>query len=143
MRKIAQTFLQHGYVHTETPLVERRSVFEKQLGSGSEVMRKEVFSIGDDALLRVEGTAGVAGAYAHLDKELTIPAKLWYAGSIFRKEQPQMGRYRQFEQIGVEFIQAKKQPYDDLHVIETLWTILQHLEIQYPLTVNRSSRTYA
>jgi histidyl-tRNA synthetase len=31
-----------------------------------------------------------------------LPAKLWYAGPMFRYERPQAGRYRQFQQVGVE-----------------------------------------
>jgi len=99
-------------------------------------MKKEIFQVGEDKMLRVEGTAGVARAYSYMETQLPQPARLWYAGAMFRKEQPQLGRYRQFEQIGAEFIQAKKEPYDDVQSIEALWTILMKMQIDHPLTVN-------
>ena len=32
------------------------------------------------------------------------PVKLWYWGPFFRHEAPQAGRYRQFNQVGIEAI---------------------------------------
>ena len=45
-----------------------------------------------------------------------LPIKLWYAGPFFRAERPQQGRYRQFNQVGVEAL-GSEDPALDAEVI--------------------------
>jgi histidyl-tRNA synthetase len=58
--------------------------------------------------LRPEGTAGVvrAAVQNNFVPQGGAPAKLWYAGPMFRGERPQKGRLRQFHQVGVEWLGA-------------------------------------
>lgn len=59
------------------------------------------------AILRPEGTASVMRALAHigLSKRATPNGtRVWYAGPMFRRERPQMLRWRQFWQMGVEAV---------------------------------------
>jgi histidyl-tRNA synthetase len=58
--------------------------------------------------LRPEATASVLRATleANLHRIGNLPVKLWYAGPFFRAERPQQGRYRQFQQFGIEAIGA-------------------------------------
>jgi histidyl-tRNA synthetase len=61
-------------------------------------------------VLRPEGTAAVARAVladparAAALRTVGGASKLWYCGPFFRRERPQRGRYRQFEQFGVELL---------------------------------------
>ena len=64
--------------------------------------------------LRPELTASVCRAFVQ-HRPLT-PWKVWYAGSQFRYEKPQRGRYRQFDQVGIEVLGADD-PYLDVEVI--------------------------
>ena len=50
----------------------------------------------------------------------TTPWKVWYAGPNFRYEKPQRGRYRQFDQVGVEVL-GVDDPYLDVEVIALGW----------------------
>jgi histidyl-tRNA synthetase len=50
--------------------------------------------------LRPETTASVARAF--IEHRPAVPWKCWYAGSNFRYERPQAGRYREFHQVGIE-----------------------------------------
>ena len=54
--------------------------------------------------LRPEGTAGIVRSYIENKcyGRATMPVKAWYYGPMFRYEQPQAGRYREFRQFGVE-----------------------------------------
>jgi histidyl-tRNA synthetase len=55
--------------------------------------------------LRPEGTASLVRAYLEAGLARATPvARLWYGGSMFRRERPQKGRFRQFSQIGAEFL---------------------------------------
>ena len=62
-------------------------------------------------------TAGVMRSVVEnrLDKG-QLPVKLWYSGPFFRAERPQLGRYRQLQQVGVEAI-GSHDPALDAEVI--------------------------
>jgi histidyl-tRNA synthetase len=77
------------------------------MGEATEVVSKEMYTFtdkGDRSItLRPEGTAGVVRlAVEHGLQNGQLPVKLWYAEPMFRYERPQAGRYRQFQQVGVE-----------------------------------------
>ncbi|MDQ1634404.1 MAG: histidyl-tRNA synthetase [Frankiaceae bacterium] len=96
-----------GYGYTEAPIFEDTALFQRGMGEATEVVSKEMYTFtdkGDRSItLRPEGTAGVVRlAIEHGLQNGQLPAKLWYAGPMFRYERPQAGRYRQFQQVGVE-----------------------------------------
>lgn len=55
-----------------------------------------------------------------------MPAKLYYLGEMFRYERPQKGRYRQFNQFGIENI-GMKSPLIDAEVIALGYSIVKAL----------------
>ena len=67
--------------------------------------------------LRPEGTAGVMRSVIenNLDRG-RLPVKVYYSGQFFRAERPQLGRYRQFYQVGIEAI-GVADPQLDVEVI--------------------------
>ncbi|TAK69534.1 MAG: histidine--tRNA ligase [Actinomycetota bacterium] len=98
-----------GYGYVELPVFEDTGLFVRGVGESTDVVSKEMYTFtdrGDRSLtLRPEGTAGVVRAVIEhgLDRG-QLPVKLWYAGAFFRAERPQLGRYRQLQQVGVEAI---------------------------------------
>ncbi|MEM6406766.1 MAG: histidine--tRNA ligase, partial [Pseudomonadota bacterium] len=56
----------------------------------------------DSLTLRPEGTASCLRAVLQHGLAHNQAQRLWYQGPMFRHERPQQGRYRQFQQIGVE-----------------------------------------
>ncbi|MEV0358957.1 histidine--tRNA ligase [Nocardia sp. NPDC050697] len=98
-----------GYGHVELPIFEDTGLFARGVGESTDVVSKEMYTFADrgerSVTLRPEGTAGVMRAVIehNLDRG-QLPVKLCYAGPFFRYEQPQAGRYRQLQQVGVEAI---------------------------------------
>ena len=98
-----------GYQLIELPVFEDTELFTRGVGESTDVVSKEMYTFldrGDRSItLRPEGTAGVMRAVIEhgLDRG-QLPAKLWYSGQFFRAERPQDGRYRQFNQVGIEAI---------------------------------------
>ena len=98
-----------GYGYAELPVFESTELFVRGVGESTDVVSKEMYTFDDrggrSLTLRPEGTAGVMRAVIEhgLDRG-QLPVKLWYAGPFFRAERPQLGRYRQFYQVGVEAI---------------------------------------
>ncbi len=96
-----------GYSYIEAPIFEDTALFERGVGESTDVVSKEMYTFPDKAgrslTLRPEGTAGVVRAVAeHRLHQGQLPLKVWYAGPMFRYEQPQAGRFRQFQQVGIE-----------------------------------------
>ncbi len=97
----------YHYQEIRTPIFENTELFQRGVGETTDIVEKEMYTFPDKGnrsmTLRPEGTAGVVRAYAenklYADPDVT---KLYYIGPMFRYEQPQAGRYRQFHQFGVE-----------------------------------------
>ena len=108
--KKAETLLEdYSFEKIETPIVESSELFLRSVGESSDIAEKEMYSFktrgGDDLALRPEGTASIIRAY--LENGMNVrphPVKLYYSGPMFRHDQPQQGRYRQFHHLGVETI---------------------------------------
>jgi histidyl-tRNA synthetase len=113
-----------GYGLVLTPTLEERALFER-LGSSTEVVRKEMYELTDRGgrrlALRPETTASVARAY--IEHKPPLPWKAWYAGSQFREERPQAGRYREFHQLGIEAF-GSADPDLDVEVVALGWEFL-------------------
>ena len=108
-----------GFGLLESPIFEDLGVFQR-LGESNDVVTKELFEFFDKGdpprhlALRPELTASVCRAFA--EHRPTPPWKIWYSGPQFRYERPQAGRYRQFDQVGVETL-GTDDPHADVEVI--------------------------
>jgi histidyl-tRNA synthetase len=96
-----------GYALIDTPIFEDTALFARGVGESTDVVSKEMFTFTDKGgrslTLRPEGTAGVVRAVVeHGLHHGQLPVKVWYAGPMFRHERPQAGRFRQFQQVGIE-----------------------------------------
>ena len=119
VRVFADLAERSGFGLLESPVFEEIGVFQR-LGLANDVVTKELFEFFDKGepprhlALRPELTASVCRAFA--EHRPTVPWKIWYSGPQFRYERPQAGRYRQFEQVGVETL-GTDDPHADVEVI--------------------------
>ena len=128
---IASSF---GYKEIRTPIIEHTPLFLRSVGESSDIVNKEMYTFDDKGgrsiTLRPELTAGIMRSivsnklYANVD----LPIKYRYVGPCFRYERPQAGRYRQFNQFGVEAIGAPS-VFQDAEVIALGQRILYMLGI--------------
>ncbi len=98
---------QYGYKNIRMPLVESTELFVRSVGEHTDIVEKEMYAWqdalnGDKLTLRPEGTAGCVRAVIESNLTYNGPVRLWYSGAMFRHENVQKGRQRQFHQIGVE-----------------------------------------
>jgi histidyl-tRNA synthetase len=95
----------YGYQEIRVPIVEETRLFKRAIGELTDVVEKEMYTFqdGKDSLtLRPEATAGIVRAAIENGMLRGARHKLWCIGPMFRHEQPQEGRYRQFYQLDVE-----------------------------------------
>ena len=106
-RLARNVFEAYGYEEIRVPIVEHTELFKRSIGEFTDVVQKEMytFDIGDESLtLRPEATAGIIRAAISNGMLRGARHKLWCHGPMFRHEQPQAGRYRQFYQLDLEAI---------------------------------------
>jgi histidyl-tRNA synthetase len=115
--EFAQVVEAAGYGQIIGPLLEDIGVFSR-IGGATDVVTKEMYDFVDKGerhvALRPEQTASVCRAF--VQHRPVVPWKVWYAGPNFRYEKPQRGRYRQFDQVGVEVL-GVDDPALDVEVI--------------------------
>ena len=109
------------------PMFEDVGVFLR-LGDATDVVTKEMYDFEDKGgrrvALRPEHTAGICRSFAQ--HRPTTPWKVWYSGSNFRYEKAQAGRYRQFDQVGIEVL-GSTDALLDVEVIALGWQFFQEL----------------
>ena len=115
MKSIAGTY---GFKDMRPPVIEHSEVFTRAVGESSDVVRKEMYTFLDKGsrslTLRPEFTAGIMRLIVQnkLYATMDLPIKVYYHGPVFRYERPQLGRYRQFNQFGVEAVGVNSYFYD-------------------------------
>jgi histidyl-tRNA synthetase len=130
----------YGCQEIATPILEYTEVFTKSLGASSDVVGKEMYSFSDQGndniTLRPEFTASIMRAVFSNNLLHKLPLKLFCYGPLFRRENPQAGRQRQFHQINAEFL-GLGAPYSDAEAIKFAASILDSLNItDYTLEIN-------
>jgi histidyl-tRNA synthetase len=126
-------FLSAGYGRIATPTFEDTALFERGVGSSSDIVRKEMYTFTDKGgrslTLKPEGTAPVVRAYIqHGMHKLPQPVKLWYHERMFRFERPQAGRFREHYQLGAEAI-GSADPALDAELIVMLSDLYESLGV--------------
>lgn len=126
----ANTVESAGYGQIMTPLIEDIGVFTR-IGDATDVVTKEMYDFRDKGdrhvSLRPELTASVCRAFA--EHRPITPWKVWYSGPNFRYEKPQRGRFRQFDQVGIEVLGVDDADLD-VEVIALAWEFYQALGLQ-------------
>ena len=121
----------YGFGEVRTPIFESTELFLRGIGETTDVVTKEMYTFEDrggrSMTLRPENTASVVRAY--LEHKLYGDQKVhkfYYMGPMFRHDRPQAGRYRQFNQFGVEEI-GSQDPAVDAEIIAMAFQLFREL----------------
>ncbi|MCK4240760.1 MAG: histidine--tRNA ligase [Candidatus Atribacteria bacterium] len=131
---IREILTKYGYQEIRTPSFEYTELFVRGIGESTDIVTKEMFTFPDrkgrSLTLRPEGTAPVVRAYLEnkIDRSSQV-VKLFYIGPMFRCEKPQAGRFRQFNQFGIEVI-GTKSPVVDVEVIIAVLEVYEKLSLK-------------
>jgi histidyl-tRNA synthetase len=130
----------YNFKEIRTPIFESTHLFERSIGDDTDIVEKEMYTFEDKGkrimTLRPEGTASIVRSVLQHNLTAALPQKLYYMGPMFRYERPQAGRYRQFHQIGVEYIGSDS--YNaDVELIAMAYQLLVSLGITHlKVTIN-------
>ena len=127
-------FEKWNYSEICLPSFEDAGLFTRSIGESTDIVEKEMYVFEDrkgrKLALRPEGTASAVRALIEngLAQKMPVP-KIFYAGSMFRYERPQAGRYREFFQVGAEYF-ANPDPSADAEIIIIANDILKNMGLQ-------------
>jgi histidyl-tRNA synthetase len=126
-----------GYRQVMSPLLEDLGVFQR-IGDATDIVSKEMYDFADKGgrhvALRPELTASICRAF--VQHRPPTPWKVWSAGSQFRYERPQRGRFRQFDQVDLEVL-GSNDPHVDVEIIALGWEFYRALGLtQVKLLLN-------
>lgn len=123
-----------GFEEIKTPVLEKTELFLRSIGETTDIVEKEMYTFedrgGDMLSLRPEATAGVLRAYVE-NKVYAQPGphKLFTIGPMFRRERPQKGRLRQFNQLNCEVL-GDDGPMVDAELMVMLDHLLKELGLE-------------
>lgn len=123
--------INYGFKKIDVPVLEQTSLYHKGTGKHTDIVTKELYSFedkgGENVTLRPEFTPGVCRSYIeHGMFNKPQPVKLYAYGPVFRHDNPQSGRYRQFHQLDLEII-GSDSPVVDAQLVIISYRLLEAL----------------
>ncbi|MFH1541410.1 MAG: histidine--tRNA ligase [Elusimicrobiota bacterium] len=127
-------FQKYKFNEIRIPIIELAELFLRTIGETTDIVEKEMYVFEDKGkrkiALRPEGTAGVVRAYIENNLSQKYPSqKFFYVGQMFRQERPQLGRFREFDQVGCEYF-GNPSIYADIEIILLAKEILEKVGIK-------------
>ena len=136
VEKIEASFRSFGLVPIDTPALEYAEIL---LGKGGGETEKQIYRFKDngerDVALRFDLTVPFARFTAMHSAELTFPFKRYHIGKVWRGENTQRGRYREFMQCDFDIIGSDSVPAD-FEIILLIHSTMKSLGVDVTIHVN-------
>ncbi len=137
--EVKDTARKFGFDEIITPIFEKSDLFKKPLGEQSDVVLKEMYTFTDrneeELTLRPEYTTPMIRAAISNGLLNNLPAKFFGTGQMFRRERPQKGRYRQFNQINFENF-GSDDSFADVEIINLASQLLKKILPNKSISLN-------
>jgi histidyl-tRNA synthetase len=135
VRKVSERLARDfGFLRLDTPLVESADLFVRNIGEGTDIVEKEMYTFvtrgGDKVALRPELTAGNCRSFIQNGMHLwPKPVKIFSTGPVYRYDRPQEGRFREHFQINFDAF-GEQDPILDAQMIQVAGRIIQGVGIK-------------
>jgi len=138
MKKVEEIFEKFGFDPIETPILELWESVEGKYGEEAEnklmYWFKDPWS-GKKYALRYDLTVPLARFIAD-HPALPLPFKRYHIGRVYRHEEPQKGRYREFWQCDVDII-GSPYPEADAEILRVVGEVLKEIKLPgYVVKIN-------
>ncbi|MBR2543355.1 histidine--tRNA ligase [Candidatus Saccharibacteria bacterium] len=144
--KITDIYQQHGFLHIETPIIERSEILFAKAGGETEKQIYKVFKTGESGAktkeaLRFDHTVPLARYVVEHENDLAFPFKVTQVARNFRGERPQKGRFRELYQCDIDVIGRNTLSLSyDADIIATLLEAFEAFDLKTPVLARISNR---
>jgi len=111
---MAKYLIEKGYQEISIPVIQYQETFNGKVGEENNNLMFNFTDRGNRSICLAPEYTAVIQKLANTIFKFQKDIKLFYVQECFRGESPQMGRYRQFTQFGVEIINPSKDYLEEL-----------------------------
>lgn len=117
---LKKTFESFGFEPLETPALEYEEVLAGKYGEESQKLMYRFKDAGDrDVAMRYDQTVPLARVVAQYANSLPLPFKRYQIQPVWRAENPQKGRFREFLQADIDIV-GSSSPLSDAEIIQVV-----------------------
>jgi histidyl-tRNA synthetase len=127
INKIAEVFERFGFSPMDTPALEQYDLLAGKIGEDEKLIYKFEDLGGREVALRYDLTVPLARVVAN-NADLPKPFKRYQIANVWRAENPQKGRFREFTQCDVDIV-GSDSLVADAEVIAAISTAFKSLEV--------------
>lgn len=135
--EIKQTFRLFGFEPLETPALEFAQTLKGKYGEEEKLIYEFTTKGGDQVALRYDQTVPLARVIAQYP-QIPKPFKKYQIQPVWRGENPQKGRYREFLQCDADIV-GSRSPLADAEIINLVLNIYQNLGLNVTIKINDRS----
>lgn len=135
--EIKQTFRLFGFEPLETPALEFAQTLKGKYGEEEKLIYEFTTKGGDQVALRYDQTVPLARVIAQYP-QIPKPFKKYQIQPVWRGENPQKGRYREFLQCDADIV-GSRSPLADAEIINLVLNIYQNLGLNVTVKINDRS----
>src|SRR3972149_12062618 len=124
---LKKVFESYGFEPLETPTLEYAEILTGKYGDEGDKLMYRFKDKGDrDVALRYDQTVPLARVVAEYGEKLPMPFKRYQIQNVWRAENPQRGRFREFLQCDIDTVGASS-PLADAEIIEVVINAVKKL----------------
>jgi histidyl-tRNA synthetase len=136
LETLKRVFESYGFEPLETPTLEYEEILAGKYGNESDKLMYRFTDNGDrQVALRYDQTVPLARVIAQYQNELPIPFKRYQIQNVWRAENTQKGRYREFLQCDADIV-GSSSSLADVEIIKLVLTIYQTLNLDVTIKIN-------
>ena len=133
---LKRVFKSYGFEPLETPALEYEDILAGKYGNeGDKLMYRFVDNGDRKVAMRYDQTVPLARVVAQYQNELPMPFKRYQIQNVWRAENTQKGRYREFVQCDADII-GSSSPLADVEIIKLVLAIYQALNLDVTIKIN-------
>lgn len=133
---LKKTFESYGFEPLETPVLEYEEILTGKYGEEGDKLMYRFKDNGDrDVAMRYDQTVPLARVMAQYQNDLPLPFKRYQIQNVYRADNTQKGRFREFLQVDVDTV-GSSSPLSDSEIIELVYKCFKALQLKIKITIN-------
>ena len=137
IEKLRSVFESYGFEPLETPALEYAELLKGKYGEEEKLIYEFETKGKDKVALRYDQTVPLSRVITQYQNDLVFPFKRYQIQNVWRGENPQKGRYREFIQCDADII-GSPSPIADAEILKLVLNIYKTLGLSVIIKINDS-----